>query len=183
MIKMEFDFEENGEKITKPITIKLLDSAGEERFRTISKSFCTISKSFCKSSDGAVLLYDITERKTFEHAIEWINIIKNSRGRDEDKYSMLLIGTKTDMIKSGKKERQVETDEAISKCEDLNLEWGGECSNNQYFTDQQCKEIFKKFIQAIYKKIGLKKSIHHNIIKIENKPQKRNNSQYRCIIF
>ena len=173
---MEFDFEENGEKITKPITIKLFDTAGEQRFKEIPKSLC-------KSSDGAVLLYDITERKTFKYAIERIKSIKNSGGIDDDKYSILLIGTKIDMIKSGKKERQVETDEAISKCEDLNLEWGGECSNNQYFTDQQCKEIFKKFIQVIYKKIGLKKSTHHYIIEIENKPQKRNNSQYRCIIF
>ena len=174
-IKMECDFEDNGEKITKPITINLVDTAGEERFKAITKSYY-------KGSDGAVLLYDITERKTFEHVKEWIDSIKNSGSIADDKYSILLIGTKIDMIESGKKERQVETDEATCKCEEFNLEWGGECSNKD-FTDQQYKEIFKKFVQAIYKKIGFKKFISQNIMKIEKKPEKRNNSQCPCIIF
>ena len=174
-IKMECDFEDKGETITKPITINLIDTAGEERFKAITKSYY-------KGSDGAVLLYDITERKTFEHVKEWIDSIKNSGSIADDKYSILLIGTKIDMVESGKKERQVETDEAIVKCEDFNLEWGGECSNKD-FTDQQYKEIFKKFIQAIYKKIGFKKFISQNIMKIEKKPEKRNNPQCPCIIF
>ena len=161
-IKMECDFENNGEKITKPIIINLINTAGEERFKELTKSYY-------KGSDGAILLYDITERKTFEHVMEWIDSIKNLGSIADDKYSILLIGTKKDMNESGKKERQVETDEAISKCEDFNLEWGGECSDKD-FTDQQCKEIFKKFIQVIYKKIGFKKYISSNIMKIEKKP-------------
>lgn len=175
-IKIEnCDFEDNGKTITKTIVINLVDTAGEERFKAITKSYY-------KGSDGAVLLYDITEKKTFEHVADWIDSIKSAGSLNEDKYSIFLIGTKIDMIENGKKERQVETDEATSKCREFGLEWGGECSNKD-FTEEQYKEIFKGFIKKMYKKIGFKQFTTQSVVKLENKPKKKNNAPCPCIIF
>ena len=175
-IKIDCDFEENGKKISRAVTINLVDTAGEERFKAITKSYY-------KGSDGAVLLYDITEAKTFDHVKDWIESIKNAGSFNDDKYCIFLIGTKIDMVESGKKERQVETDEATSKCEEYRLEWGGECSNKD-FTEEQYKEIFKGFVKKLYKKIGYKIVTSQSVVKLENQPpKKRNNSQCPCIIF
>ena len=173
--KLKCDIEKDGKNITKTIIINLTDTAGEERFKSITKSYY-------KGSDGAVLLYDITDKKTFIHVKDWIKSIKNSASHIEDeKYSIFLIGTKIDLIENGKRLREVELDEAISKCEEFGLHWGGECSNKE-FTEEKYKEIFKGFIKIIYSKIGNKEFATQSIVKLEVKPKKKPNV-CPCTIF
>ena len=49
--------------------------------------------------------------------------------------------------------RQVTLEEAEKKCEEKNIYWGGECSAKN-FTEDQLKELFTKFTEEIYKKVG-----------------------------
>ena len=174
-IKILCELEEKGEKVTKNVTINITDTAGQERFKAITKSYY-------KGSDGAVLLYDITDKKSFEHVKDWIESIKTSANTiDYDKYCIFLIGTKIDLIENGKKEREVELDEAQSKCEEYNLEWGGECSNID-FTPEQYIEIFKGFIQILYKKIGPKKFVQQSMVKLEPIKRKKKSGCGSCVI-
>ena len=164
--KIECDLEIDGKTETKTIIINLTDTAGEERFKSITKSYY-------KDSDGAVLLYDITEKKSFIHVKDWIKSIKNSPSHIEnDKYSIFLIGTKIDLIEKGKRLREVELSEAKSKCEEFGLYWGGECSNKE-FTTEKYKEIFKSFVKIIYSKIGDKDFASQSIVKLDIKPIKK----------
>jgi len=174
-ITVDIDVEENNEKVTKKIILNIIDTAGEERFKAITKTYY-------KGSDGAVLLYDITEKKSFEHINMWIESIKTTAGEiDYSKYSVLLLGSKIDLVESGKKEREVDIEEAKSKCEEFKLEWGGECSNKD-FTQEKYIEIFKDFVQKIYKKVGTKEFKQQASVKLEIKPKKRQNN-CPCIIF
>ena len=174
-IAIDIDVEENNEKVTKKIILNIIDTAGEERFKAITKTYY-------KGSDGAVLLYDITEKKSFEHINMWIESIKTTAGEiDYSKYSVLLLGSKIDLVESGKKEREVDIEEAKSKCEEFKLEWGGECSNKD-FTQEKYIEIFKDFVQKIYKKVGTKEFKQQASVKLEIKPKKRQNN-CPCIIF
>ena len=52
----------------KEIDIQLWDTAGQERFRSKTASYY-------KSSQGLLLIYDITKRDTFETIGNWIIII------------------------------------------------------------------------------------------------------------
>ena len=176
-IKIPCEFEENGIKIEKTVVINLTDTAGQERFKSITKSYY-------KGSDGAVLLYDITEEKSFEHVKDWIDSIKTSSSSiDNDKYCIFLIGTKIDLVENGIKERKVEMEEAQSKCEEYNLEWGGECSNKEFSTERYI-EIFKGFIQILYKKYGDKKFTQQSMVKLETIKRKQKKSDCGpCIIF
>lgn len=174
-ITIDIDVEENNKKISKKIILNIIDTAGEERFKAITKTYY-------KGSDGAVLLYDITEKKSFEHINIWIESIKTSASDiDYNKYSVLLLGSKIDLVESGKKEREVDIDDAKTKCEEFNLEWGGECSNKD-FTQEKYIEIFKDFVQIIYKKIGTKEFKQQSRVKLEIKPKKKSNN-CPCIIF
>jgi small GTP-binding protein len=176
-IPIKCDFDVEGEKITKKVIVNLTDTAGEERFKAITKSYY-------KGSDGAILLYDITEKKTFEHLKDWIESIKASTSNsDNDKYTIFILGTKIDLVESGKKEREVELEEAENQCKELGLVWGGECSNKE-FTEEKFKEIFKEFIKIIYSKIGFKKFVSQSSVKLDINPKKNQNiNNCPCIVF
>ena len=175
-IKIPCEFEENGKKIIKTVIINLTDTAGQERFKAITKTYY-------KGSDGAVLLYDITDKKSFEHVKDWIESIKTSASTIENnnKYSIFLIGTKIELVENDQKEREVELNDAQKKCEEYELEWGGECSNKD-FTAEQYIEIFKGFIQIIYKKIGFKKFVQQSMLKLKNKQKKKKSNCATCVI-
>jgi Ras-related protein Rab-1A len=168
-IKVKCDYDENGETITKNTIINLTDTARQERFKAITKSYY-------KGSDAALLLYDITDRRSFVHLNEWIDSIKNAPcNTNNNKYCIFLLGTKIDLVENQKRKREVELEEATKLCEEYGLIWGGERSNKN-LTSEQYIEIFKDFIKIIYSKIGYKKIVSQNSVKLETKlPKKRNN--------
>ena len=71
------------------ITLKLFDTAGQEKYRSLSFNLI-------KSADGIFLMYDITNRKTFEELDGWIKSIKESKESD---FPIILIGNKCDLEK------------------------------------------------------------------------------------
>ena len=175
-IDMKCEFDENGKKIEKNILISLTDTAGQERFKAITRSYY-------KGSDAAILIYDITDKKTFNHVKEWIESIQNSLGNlNNNNYIIFLMGTKIDLVESQKKEREVEEEEAKNKCKEFKIEWGGECSNKT-FSEEKFKEIFKEYVQIIYKKIGFRKVVKQQSVNlgiIDKKPRK---AECPCNIF
>ena len=175
-IDMKCEFDENGKKIEKNILISLTDTAGQERFKAITRSYY-------KGSDAAILIYDITDKKTFNHVKEWIESIQNSLGNiNNNDYIIFLMGTKIDLVESQKKARQVGEEEAKNKCKEFKIEWGGECSNKT-FSEEKFKEIFKEYVQIIYKKIGFRKVVKQQSVNlgiIDKKPRK---AECPCNIF
>jgi small GTP-binding protein len=175
-IDMKCEFDENGKKIEKNILISLTDTAGQERFKAITRSYY-------KGSDAAILIYDITDKKTFNHVKEWIESIQNSLGNlNNNNYIIFLMGTKIDLVESQKKARQVGEEEAKNKCKEFKIEWGGECSNKT-FSEEKFKEIFKEYVQIIYKKIGFRKVVKQQSVNlgiIDKKPRK---AECPCNIF
>nr|XP_050028350.1 ras-related protein Rab-39B-like [Dermacentor andersoni] len=51
------------------VKLQLWDTAGQERFRSITRSYY-------RNSVGALLLYDITRRASFEHLVDWLFEVK-----------------------------------------------------------------------------------------------------------
>ena len=140
----------------KTFNISFFDTAGQEKYRSIAKNYI-------KGSDGIILIYDITNRKSFELVESWLNsILEILPDWKKSDYLIMLLGNKLDLAKKERQNkfdpiREVETEEAKKKCEDNSLYWGGECSAKN-FTDSELKDLFKDFIIALYKKIGKKKS-------------------------
>ena len=81
--------------------------AGQERFRNITYSYF-------KGAHGIVLVYDVTDRKTFESISHWINCIKEYADDDVD---VILVGNKIDR----EEQRQVSRDEGASLARSLNI--------------------------------------------------------------
>ena len=53
----------------KRIKLQVWDTAGQERFRNITVSYF-------RGAHGIVLVYDVSDRKTFENVVYWAETIK-----------------------------------------------------------------------------------------------------------
>ena len=128
------------------IEVQLWDTAGQERFRSITTTYY-------KSSQGLLLMYDITKRETFSNVENWIENVNDSLGNNND-YLIVLMGNKLDLVKDKPEARDVTEEEAQKLCQEKNIFWGGECSAKD-FSEEELRNIFTKYTQEIYKKIGV----------------------------
>lgn len=71
----------------KPIKLQIWDTAGQESFRSITRSYY-------RGAAGALLVYDITRRETFEHLTRWLEEARQSSAND---MVIMLIGNKSDL--------------------------------------------------------------------------------------
>ena len=160
---LEVEIESNGKK---PVEISLVDTAGQERFRAITKNYF-------KESDGVLLLYDVTNIESFKNVEIWIESIHESLGNHKDsKYVIFLIGNKIDLIGVDGKERMVTEEEAKNICQEKDLVWGGECSvKNIEFSELQ--EKFQNYVKVIYDKVGEKIVTTQVVKKMDNYKKKK----------
>ena len=77
--------------------IQIWDTAGSERFRSITRSY--YNNSVC-----AIVVYDIANKKSFENVSSWIEEVKDNSLKV---ITIILVGNKIDLIK----EREVSTEE------------------------------------------------------------------------
>lgn len=66
--------------------MQIWDTAGQERFRTITVSYF-------RGANGIMLVYDVTDRETFESVEGWIQQIKEHAEAD---VSLVLVANKCD---------------------------------------------------------------------------------------
>ena len=150
---IEAEVDDKGKQVTKTFNISLIDTAGQERYKSITKTYF-------KGADCILLIYDITNRESYDNVSMWIQSIHDSIGNHEtSKYIIVLIGNKIDLIGVDGKTRAVEESEAQSKCQEFKLNWGGECSAKT-FSDSELKNLIKGYVIKIYEKIGSKNTGH-----------------------
>ena len=143
--KKTLSFNINTSKGEKDVEISLYDTAGQERFRSISISYF-------RDSQGLLVIYDITNYETFKSIEHWLEDIKDSLGNNDD-YLTILIGNKLDLAKDDPQKREVEENEAKEFCTKNKILWGGECSAKDD-SAKKLKEMFINYIEEMYKKVG-----------------------------
>jgi small GTP-binding protein len=73
--------------LSKEIRIEIWDTAGQERYKSLAPMYY-------RAAEGALIIYDITQQKSFEGAKFWIDEIKN-RGNED--CIIFLVGNKIDL--------------------------------------------------------------------------------------
>ena len=120
------------------VKLRIYDTAGQERFKSVAVSFI-------KKAEGVILIYDIGNKATFESLEEWIKNIKES---GKENLPIILVGNKCDLPPE---KRQVELIEGKDKAEEFNLP----------FFETSCKEginikeVFEKIVEDITGKNNL----------------------------
>lgn len=85
------------------IKAQIWDTAGQDRYRAIASSYY-------RGATGALLVYDITKKRTFENIERWLTEL---RTHGQENMTLMLIGNKTDLAKM----REVQTEDAANYAE------------------------------------------------------------------
>ncbi|KAI8148703.1 ras family-domain-containing protein [Fennellomyces sp. T-0311] len=117
------------------IKLQIWDTAGQESFRTITRSYY-------RGAAGALLVYDITRRDTFKNLSTWLEDVRQHANPNT---VIMVIGNKSDL--ESKRQVSREEGEAFAR------------ENNLFFMEASAKsaenveEAFQQTAQTIYKKI------------------------------
>lgn len=118
----------------KQIKLQVWDTAGQESFRSITRSYY-------RGATGALLVYDISRRDTFNHLTRWL---EEARQHANPKMVIMLIGNKSDLEK-----REVAFEEGEKFAKDNGLIF----LETSAKTAQNVEEAFLKTAQKIYDNI------------------------------
>ena len=77
------------------IEVQIWDTAGQEQYRSLGPIYY-------RSSAGAIVVFDITNKKSFDDLEEWISVFKREAG---ERTIVVVVGNKTDL----------ESDRVVSK--------------------------------------------------------------------
>ena len=160
----------------KKFRLQIWDTAGQENYRSITRAYY-------KNSVCAVLVYDISNRETFEHISNWI---EDCMAQSPKTVFMILVGNKSDLTNN----RQVSFEEGKEMAKNNNMmffETSAKTGENvNLIFEESAKEINNKINQGYYDLdsdiCGIKKGLNAggsgNMI-INN----QNNSEHRLCCF
>ena len=84
------------------VKAQIWDTAGQEKYRAITVAHY-------RKALGALIVYDITRRQTFENVKFWLDSLL---AQSESSISLMLVGNKLDLVEEEPKKRQVTVVEA-----------------------------------------------------------------------
>lgn len=122
----------------KKVKLQLWDTAGQERFRTITTAYY-------RGAMGIILVYDVTDERTFANIKQWFKTV-NEHANDEAQ--LLLVGNKSDMDT-----RVVTTEQGEALAKELGLPFIESSAKN----DDNVNEIFFTLARLIQEKIDSNK--------------------------
>lgn len=118
-----------------PILVHVWDTAGEEKFRFIITSYFN-------GAQGALLVFDITNRNTFDRLDYWLQQL--DRGSNDFKGKIVVVGAKSDLTSR----REVSYEEAEEYCNINNLRYL-ECSSKDNINiDESFKILLEEIVNT-----------------------------------
>ena len=116
---------ENGKKVN----VKFYDTSGQERYHSLSANFI-------KRADGIILMYDITNRESFDTISKWWEDIRDYKERD---FPVILVGNKNDL----EDERKVKKEEGESKSKEYNAKFYEVSNKDGTNVEESSRELIK----------------------------------------
>ena len=159
------------------IKVQIWDTAGQERYKSITKTYY-------KGAKGALIVYDITKKDSFQNIDKWIQDLKEF---GEEDAAILIVGNKCDL----EDKREVTTEEVIKKAEVYKIAF---CETSA-LKAKNIDYAFQTLIKLVAEKMENKKnkenkygnksnvistgvSLETKIIAEENRP--KNKDKYCC---
>ena len=138
-------------KNNKNIKLQIWDTAGQDRFRAITKNYY-------KSANGVLLIYDISNLQTYENVKNWISQIREEANPNVIIY---LVGNKIDLPKE-KRVVNIEDGEKIAEEFEIKFKEASAKSGTNV------NEIFEELVEQIEEKFS----------KLETPKKKKGNQLY-----
>ena len=142
------------------VKAQIWDTAGQEKYKSITSHHY-------RKAVGALLVYDVTRKLTFDNCINWYKELKINT---ENECVICLVGNKCDLIDGFPNRREVSIEEArnfAKKNKTLFFETSARSNNN-------VTECFEELLQRIY---NTRRKIPNNQNLTESIDKKKNNSK------
>ncbi|KAJ3440812.1 ras-related protein rab-2a [Anaeramoeba flamelloides] len=117
------------------IRLQIWDTAGQESFRSITRSYY-------RGAAGAVLVYDITRRETFNHLASWLD---DALQHSSPSLQIVLVGNKSDLSKR----RAVNYEEGLNFAQEHGLTF----LETSAKTGENVEQAFIQMTHRIYEKV------------------------------
>lgn len=88
----------------KHMKLSLWDTAGQETYKSVTRSYF-------RGASGALLVFDLSRKQTFQHVTDWLNDL---RAIAESDIVVILVGNKADLTQQEENKREVTREEAES---------------------------------------------------------------------
>ena len=111
--------------------LQVWDTAGQENFRSMTKTYY-------KNSACAFIVYDITEKESFQHLEYWL---KECKAETPETLVLVLIGNKSDLAEK----REVKYEDGLNFAKSNNMLFFEASEKN----GENIEEIFKKSTECI----------------------------------
>jgi small GTP-binding protein len=153
-----------------PVKLQIWDTAGQERFRTITKSYY-------KNTCGVIIVFDLTNKDSFNAIPEWIDSVKQDADPNAE---IILIGNKAD-LDSDYQVTEDEIDEIRMRYDLKYFETSAhELDTTSCAFNILGQDIFNKVKESQDIPVGVKKMYDPDNISLDNFPYKK--KKKRCCI-
>ena len=150
-IGLQFSFKEVELANKKILKLKLLDTAGQEKYKSLSKTFF-------RNADAVLFVFALNKLETFEHINEWVQLFKDNNDK-VDKIPKYLIGNKSDLFD----EREVDQ----KLIDDLEKNLGYKYYPTSALNNSNIDSLFKDIAETLFK--NYKEDKDQKAFKIKNK--------------
>ena len=145
-------------KNNKNIKLQIWDTAGQDRFRAITKNYY-------KGANGIILIYDVTNLQTYENVKNWITQIREETNPNVVIY---LAGNKIDIPQE---ERAVKTEEGKEIADEYKLQFKETSAKDGINVNEVFQELVEK-IDEVNSKLEVSKPEPKNILYSPGKKKK-----------
>ena len=144
----------------KNYKVIIYDTAGQERFQKLTKNFYQGSK-------GIILVYNVTEKKSFQNLQNWMDTISQNA---DNGVEILILGNKIDL------ERNVSTEEGQKISSDYNTNFMETSAKTGEFVHEAFLLLLNNIVKKLVR-VPTEKGIIDSTVKL---PSKEKNKKAKC---
>jgi len=146
----------------KVIKLQIWDTAGQERYMAVNKNLF-------QKVQGIILMYDLTNRDSFEHIQSWLNLVK----KNVSNKIVMLVANKLDLSEEKRIVTEEEGEDIGKKNDMLFFEGSGASGEN-------VDKIFTKMAEMVYTKLIDERSERGDYENNNLKLDKNNSKKKKC---
>lgn len=132
------------EKSAQLIKLQIWDTAGQDKFRCITKNYF-------RGSNGILLIYDITNQNSFKNIRNWVSQIKESLA---DEACIVLVGNKVDLDA----ERKVATGTGQNLANEFKMDFFEASAKNNFNIESAFAALAQEMVKKYENNIERSKS-------------------------